>query len=115
MAKTVKLTAPLTDQDVLQLAIGDTVLISGVIYTARDAAHKRLVEAMEVSKIIAEARERSNACGAGAVAATVAACRALGATRGICLQYTNSYEVVHAIYPSDLDDTTVGYASVVFA
>jgi fumarate hydratase subunit beta len=44
MAKTVRLTAPLTDQDVLQLNIGDTVLVSGVIYTARDAAHKRLVD-----------------------------------------------------------------------
>jgi fumarate hydratase subunit beta len=44
MAKTVKLTPPLTDQDVLQLTIGDMVLISGVIYTARDAAHKRLVD-----------------------------------------------------------------------
>jgi fumarate hydratase subunit beta len=44
MAKTVKLTPPLTDQDVLQLEIGDKVLISGVIYTARDAAHKRLVD-----------------------------------------------------------------------
>src|SRR5450759_5171576 len=44
MAKTIKLTAPLTDQDVLQLTLGDTVLISGVIYTARDTAHKRLVD-----------------------------------------------------------------------
>ncbi len=44
MPKTVKLTPPLTDQDVLQLNIGDKVLISGVIYTARDAAHKRLVD-----------------------------------------------------------------------
>jgi fumarate hydratase subunit beta len=44
MAKTVKLTPPLTDEDVLQLEIGDTVLVSGVIYTARDAAHKRLID-----------------------------------------------------------------------
>jgi fumarate hydratase subunit beta len=44
MAKTVKLTPPLTDEDVLQLEIGDTVIVSGVIYTARDAAHKRLVD-----------------------------------------------------------------------
>jgi fumarate hydratase subunit beta len=44
MAKTVKLSPPLTDQDVLQLDIGDTVIVSGVIYTARDAAHKRLVD-----------------------------------------------------------------------
>jgi fumarate hydratase subunit beta len=44
MAKTVKLTPPLTDADVQQLDIGDTVIVSGVIYTARDAAHKRLVD-----------------------------------------------------------------------
>lgn len=44
MAKTVRLQPPLRDQDVVLLEIGDTVLISGVIYTARDAAHKRLVE-----------------------------------------------------------------------
>jgi len=44
MAKTVKLSPPLTDQDVLQLEIGDTVIVSGVIYTARDAAHKRLLD-----------------------------------------------------------------------
>jgi fumarate hydratase subunit beta len=47
MAKTVKLTPPLTDQDVLQLDIGDTVIVSGVIYTARDAAHKRLVDMLD--------------------------------------------------------------------
>ena len=44
MAKTIKLTTPLSDQDVMQLEIGDTVIVSGVIYTARDAAHKRLVD-----------------------------------------------------------------------
>jgi fumarate hydratase subunit beta len=44
MSKIVNLTTPLTDADVLALEIGDRVLISGVIYTARDAAHKRLVE-----------------------------------------------------------------------
>jgi fumarate hydratase subunit beta len=44
MAKTVKLIPPLSDADVTQLEIGDKVLVSGVIYTARDAAHKRLVD-----------------------------------------------------------------------
>ncbi|MDD5643124.1 MAG: Fe-S-containing hydro-lyase [Syntrophales bacterium] len=44
MSKTVKLTPPLTDKDVEGLEIGDKVLITGVIYTARDAAHKRLVD-----------------------------------------------------------------------
>lgn len=44
MSKTLKLTPPLTDADLLPLKIGDKVLVSGVIYTARDAAHKRLVD-----------------------------------------------------------------------
>ena len=74
-----------------------------------------LIEAMEAERIIVEARERMNACGAGAVAATVAACKCLGATRGLCLEYTNSYELIHATMPDYADDTTVGYASVVFA
>ena len=42
----VKLTAPLTQEDVEKLQIGDTVLISGVIYTGRDAAHKKMVDAL---------------------------------------------------------------------
>ena len=35
---------PLSNDMVDQLSAGDRVLISGIIYTARDAAHKRLVE-----------------------------------------------------------------------
>ncbi len=42
-----KLTIPLSREDVLSLRAGDQVLLSGVVYTARDAAHLRLVEAME--------------------------------------------------------------------
>ena len=38
----VKLTAPLTREVARTLRAGDSCLISGVIYTARDAAHKRL-------------------------------------------------------------------------
>ncbi len=41
------LTTPLTDEAVMNLKIGDNVLISGTIFTARDAAHKRLVELVE--------------------------------------------------------------------
>jgi len=50
MAKTVKLSPPLTAADVLKLHIGDRVLVSGVIYTARDAAHKRLVDLLAAGK-----------------------------------------------------------------
>ncbi|MCK4232934.1 Fe-S-containing hydro-lyase [candidate division WOR-3 bacterium] len=44
MAEVHRLKTPLSDEDVGKLKIGDKVLLSGVIYTARDAAHKRLVE-----------------------------------------------------------------------
>ena len=42
-----KITTPLTREAARQLRCGESVLISGVIYTARDAAHKRLVELAE--------------------------------------------------------------------
>jgi fumarate hydratase subunit beta len=42
-----RIQAPLTDEVVMTLKAGDNVLISGVIYTARDAAHKKLVELMD--------------------------------------------------------------------
>ncbi len=48
--KEVRITPPLTDEDVERLRIGDRVLITGVIYTARDAAHKRMMEALEKGK-----------------------------------------------------------------
>ena len=40
----IKLTLPIDKQQVEKLRAGDSVLISGTIYTARDCAHKRLVE-----------------------------------------------------------------------
>ncbi|MBO8167571.1 MAG: Fe-S-containing hydro-lyase [Thermoanaerobacteraceae bacterium] len=45
-----RLTPPLTDADIENLEIGDQVLITGTIYTARDAAHKRLVELLDEGK-----------------------------------------------------------------
>jgi len=45
--KGMKLTTPLTDEAVAKLHAGDAVTISGVIYVARDAAHKRLVESLD--------------------------------------------------------------------
>ena len=44
---TIKLTTPISPEQVKSLKIGDVVLISGVIYTGRDAAHKRLVEMID--------------------------------------------------------------------
>lgn len=45
-----KITTPLTEEKVKDLRAGDSVLITGVIYTARDAAHKRLVELIKEGK-----------------------------------------------------------------
>lgn len=42
-----RITTPLTEEKVKELKAGDSVLISGIIYTARDAAHKRLVELLD--------------------------------------------------------------------
>ncbi|HCX61041.1 MAG TPA: Fe-S-containing hydro-lyase [Clostridiales bacterium] len=39
-----KVDTPLTDEVVNDLKAGDRVLLSGIIYTGRDAAHKRLAE-----------------------------------------------------------------------
>ncbi len=41
------LETPLTDEDVMNLKAGDIVYLSGTIFTARDAAHKRLVDLIE--------------------------------------------------------------------
>lgn len=39
--------APLSEQDAKELNAGDYVYITGTVYTARDAAHKRMYEALE--------------------------------------------------------------------
>ncbi len=44
MSQLIKITPPLTDETVMKLKAGDRVLITGTIYTARDMAHKEMVE-----------------------------------------------------------------------
>ena len=44
MAEPKRITTPLTDDDIMKLKIGDSVLITGKILTGRDSAHKRLFE-----------------------------------------------------------------------
>ena len=43
----IKINTPLTYEKIRDLKAGDNILLSGVIYTARDAAHKRLVELID--------------------------------------------------------------------
>ncbi|MFH1942831.1 MAG: Fe-S-containing hydro-lyase [bacterium] len=47
MVEPKRIIIPLTDEVVDGLRIGDSVLISGIIYTGRDSAHKRLVDALD--------------------------------------------------------------------
>lgn len=47
-----KLTTPCTSQDLSSLRAGDTILLSGIIYTARDAAHKRMCEALDAGQAL---------------------------------------------------------------
>ncbi|MDW7660581.1 MAG: Fe-S-containing hydro-lyase [Bacillota bacterium] len=45
-----RITTPLTDDIVKDLKVGDRVMLSGTIYTGRDAAHKRLIDMLDQGK-----------------------------------------------------------------
>ena len=46
----INIRTPLTEKKTRTLRSGDEVLLSGIIYTARDQAHKRLIEAIKKNK-----------------------------------------------------------------
>ena len=71
-----------------------------------------LVEAYAVERIVPEVRSRANACGGGAIAAMLSACRACGATKAEVLRHMNSHETLAAVAPQRPVDA-VGYAAVV--
>jgi fumarate hydratase subunit beta len=50
MSEPIRLKAPLSDKNLEKLKIGDRVLISGIVYTGRDAAHKRLFDLVQAGK-----------------------------------------------------------------
>ena len=45
-----KVMLPLTDETLEELKAGDSVLLNGVMYVGRDAAHKRMVDALDQGK-----------------------------------------------------------------
>lgn len=47
MSKTVSLTLPLSREDVANLEAGDEVLLTGPVYTMRDAGHERALQCLE--------------------------------------------------------------------
>jgi len=50
VSEAIRLKTPLSDNDVEKLKAGDKVLLNGVIYTGRDAAHKRLFDLLKQGK-----------------------------------------------------------------
>jgi len=50
MGEIKRLQPPLSDSDVRSLKAGDEVVVSGVVYAARDMAHKRLCEAVDAGQ-----------------------------------------------------------------
>jgi len=73
-----------------------------------------LMENLEAEQVVPEARTHMNACGAGAIAATLAAARVLGATRGHVVRYTTSFDVMREKTGREDASAAVGYPGVVF-
>ncbi|HPC93480.1 MAG TPA: FumA C-terminus/TtdB family hydratase beta subunit [Sedimentisphaerales bacterium] len=48
----IQLSAPLAEEDVRRLRAGDEVILRGLVYTARDMAHKRLCAALEAGETL---------------------------------------------------------------
>ena len=72
----------------------------------------KLIDELAGERIVPEVRQHHNACGAGAVAALLGACRQLGATSAKLLWHTNSYETLANVHPQP-PTNAVGYAAVV--
>lgn len=75
-----------------------------------DAAMVAATTAMRPDEVLAEANCHANACGPGAIAATLAFARERGAAHGRLVDYTTSHDVHPRGEPTDF----VGYAGVVF-
>jgi AmmeMemoRadiSam system protein B len=68
---------------------------------------------MDAQGLLASAAENCNACGPGAAAATIAAAKKLGKTKGTLLAHTNSNDVMQQKMGTSSSDS-VGYAAIVF-
>jgi AmmeMemoRadiSam system protein B len=75
-----------------------------------DARIIDLALALKEDEIVPEANANKNACGAGALAATVSAAKALGSSAGTVIDYTTSFDVA----PEPVFRMAVGYAGLIF-
>jgi hypothetical protein len=82
-------------------------------HNSNDRALLQYVEHLAATEILPHTLENRSACGGGAIAATLAACRFLGAERGCVLMQTSSREILRQMGRDD-GDNSVGYAGVLF-
>jgi AmmeMemoRadiSam system protein B len=75
-----------------------------------DALIIELALRMRSVEITKETQRSLNACGSGALAATVAAVKAMGAEKGYLLEYITSHDVM----PEGEFAIAVGYAGILF-
>ncbi len=68
---------------------------------------------LEPERLLADAAENCNACGAGAAAAAITAAKQVGKTEGLLLAHTNSNEIMLRKMGTTSADS-VGYAAIVF-
>lgn len=71
-----------------------------------------LLMELSADRVVSHVRRCHNACGAGAIAAMLAACRDCGATQSRLLRHANSHEILTRTPPRPPTDA-VGYAAVV--
>ena len=71
-----------------------------------------MIERFEIEQIVPEVRSHYNACGAGAIAAMMAACKVAGAGLAKVLRHASSFETLAKVAPQPPVDA-VGYAAVV--
>jgi MEMO1 family protein len=71
-----------------------------------------LIKDLAIERIVPEVKQHYNACGGGAIAAMLAACKEAGATQAKVIRHTNSYETLRGIVGPD-PTNAVGYAGVV--
>jgi len=103
---------PSGDSGRLGVAIAEALRDRGAADVRAAAARVRLETDFAPERVVPEVRTRLNACGGGAIAAMLAACVELGATKAALLRHANSFETLAGVMPQKPVDA-VGYASVV--
>jgi AmmeMemoRadiSam system protein B len=71
------------------------------------------VAAMSAERVVQDVRAHLNACGGGAIAATLAAARERGIVEASVLRHSNSFQVLKEAGIPQRPDNAVGYAAVV--